>query len=54
MKVAVLPSGTRMPASATTLLATRLSSQRLIATALVNSDNDSRVTTLVPPWVSLR
>ena len=29
-------------------MSTRLSSQRLIATALVNSDSDSRVTTLVP------
>ena len=28
---------------------TRLSSQRLIATALVNSDSDSRVSTVRPP-----
>ncbi len=38
-----------MPASETIRRVSRLSSQRLIATAEVYSDSDSRVTTLRPP-----
>ncbi len=38
-----------MPASDTMRRVNRLSSQRLIATAEVNSDSDSRVITLRPP-----
>ena len=47
--MASLPLGTTMPASATMRRVSRLSSQRLIATAEVYSLNDSRVTTLRPP-----
>ena len=49
LKLAVRPIGTRTPASATTLRVMRLSSQRLMATAEVYSDSDSRVTTVRPP-----
>ena len=46
------PRGTTRPASATMRRVRRLSSHRLMATAEVDSDSDSRVTTLRPPWVS--
>ena len=41
-----------MPASETRRRVRRLSSHRHMAIAEVNSDSDSRVITLRPPWVS--
>ena len=51
-KVASRPRGTRQAGVGEIRRVTRLSSQRLIATAVVSSDSDSRVTTLLPPCVS--
>ncbi len=46
--------GTFRPAWASRRAVTRLSAQRLMATALVSSLSDSRQTTLRPPWLSLK